>query len=210
MYFEQGHLYHIYNQGNNRQSIFFGRENYIFFLEKIRMHMLPFGDILAYCLMPNHFHIMMKVNSVELDAKVFTQYATTHQVTQSHLMSSGSKRTLNMSVAIMLRSYTRAINKQNDWSGSLFRQKTKAECLTQIKGITPSFYNTNQGTKIHLPRLETEYPQNCFNYIHQNPVKAGIVNRPGEWEFSSYLDYFGNRKETLINKIAARDSGIIY
>jgi len=67
MLFESGHIYHIYNQGNNRQRIFFKRENYLFFLEKIKNHVLPYADILAYCLMPNHFHLMGYVNWVELD-----------------------------------------------------------------------------------------------------------------------------------------------
>ena len=34
MYFEKDTLYHIYNQGNNKQKIFFNRENYLFFLKK--------------------------------------------------------------------------------------------------------------------------------------------------------------------------------
>jgi len=67
MHFEIGHIYHINNQGNNRQRIFFKRENYLFFLEKIKNHVLPYADILAYCLMPNHFHLMVYVNWVELD-----------------------------------------------------------------------------------------------------------------------------------------------
>jgi len=66
MIFEQGHLYHIYNQGNNRQRIFFSRENYLFFLDKVKKHILPYADILAWCLMPNHFHFMVHVNHLEL------------------------------------------------------------------------------------------------------------------------------------------------
>ncbi|MFA5647265.1 MAG: hypothetical protein WC951_03050 [Bacteroidales bacterium] len=65
MIFEKSHLYHVYNQGNNRQRIFFSRENYLFFLEKIKKHVLPYADVLAWCLMPNHFHLMAYVNEVE-------------------------------------------------------------------------------------------------------------------------------------------------
>ncbi len=61
MYFESTCIYHIYNQGNNWQAIFFNRENYLFFIRKIRIHILPFADILAWCLMPNHFHLMVEV-----------------------------------------------------------------------------------------------------------------------------------------------------
>ncbi len=65
MQFEVGHIYHIYNQGNNRQPIFFERKHYLFFLQKMRAYLLPHGDILAYCLMPNHFHVMVEVKSTE-------------------------------------------------------------------------------------------------------------------------------------------------
>ena len=55
MKFEPHTIYHIFNQGNNRQPIFFQERNYYFFLEKMKTHLLPYGDIIAYCLMPNHF-----------------------------------------------------------------------------------------------------------------------------------------------------------
>jgi len=63
MQFEAGNIYHIYNQGNNRQKIFFERENYLFFLKKIKTHVVPYADILAWCLMPNHFHLMAYVHN---------------------------------------------------------------------------------------------------------------------------------------------------
>lgn len=40
----------------------------------------------------------------------------------------------------------------------------------------------------------------CFHYIHQNPVVAGLVNKPEDWEFSSYRDYIGKRNGTFMNK----------
>jgi len=48
MQFEKGHLYHIYNQGNNRQKIFFNRENYLYFLRKVKIYITPYADILAW------------------------------------------------------------------------------------------------------------------------------------------------------------------
>jgi len=47
MQLEKGDIYHIYNQGNNKQKIFFDRENYLFFLKKIKTYILPYGDIIA-------------------------------------------------------------------------------------------------------------------------------------------------------------------
>ena len=60
-------IYHIYNQGNNRQKIFYNRDNYGFFLQKMNDYLLPYCDVLAWCLMPNHFHWMVYVRESELE-----------------------------------------------------------------------------------------------------------------------------------------------
>ncbi len=197
MHFEQGHIYHVYNQGNNRQRIFFERENYLFFLKKMREFLLPHGNIISYCLMPNHFHLMIEVEKYEVTT-------TTHGVTLSHPVSNKT-RDINSSIGIMLRSYTRAINKQSNRSGGLFREATKAECLTECKGITPSFFQTLHGAKINTATSDESYVSHCFNYIHSNPVRSGLVRSPEEWEFSSYQDYCGKRKGTLVNIERAKE-----
>ena len=61
MFYEAGATYHIYNRSN--EMLFYSRENYIYFLKKIRNNILPFADVLAYCLMPNHFHIIATVKA---------------------------------------------------------------------------------------------------------------------------------------------------
>lgn len=58
--------YHIYNRGNNREPIFLEEENYSFFLKK----MCEFFDkaridIIAYCLMPNHYHLLVYLPRIE-------------------------------------------------------------------------------------------------------------------------------------------------
>jgi putative transposase len=189
MQLETGYLYHIYNQGNNRQKIFFNRENYLFFLNKIRTYILPYSDILAWCLMPNHFHLMVFVRRTEAFAPS---------------EGFGKKRTINFSIGIMLRSYTNAINMQENRSGALFRRKTKAECLNCPNGITPSFITKSGITEINMVTSEKQYPQVCFNYIHQNPIKANLVNSAVDWEFSSAVDYAGKRNGKLIDKTVAR------
>lgn len=191
MYFEKEHLYHVYNQGNNKQRIFFTRENYLYFLRKIRTHILPYSAVLAYCLMPNHFHLMIKV----LD--------TTKGFASSEALGSRRMRSLNDSVGIMLRSYTVAINIQEGRTGTLFRKKTKAQCLTLPERVSPSYFNSAFGTYLNTETLEFNYPQNCFSYIHRNPVDAGLAEKPEEWEFSSALDYANLRNGTLVNKAEA-------
>ena len=59
--FSPGEHFHLYNRGVNRDIIFIDDDNYAFFLHNIRRYMLPVVDIVAYCLMPNHYHILIRV-----------------------------------------------------------------------------------------------------------------------------------------------------
>ncbi len=212
MKFEKGYIYHIYNQGNNRQRIFFNSENYLFFLNKIKTHITPYADILAWCLMPNHFHLMVLVNEVSLPlnklsmSSKYIEPNSSEGVAQSEPLAN---RTLNQTIGIMLRSYTNAINKQENFTGSLFRRTTKAECINCPNGIAPSFYNTEFATKILVSNPEIQYLQVCFEYIHKNPVNAGLVKEETEWEFSSAQDYAGIRNGILVNKKIAQEFVII-
>ena len=199
MQFETGHLYHLCNRGNNSQKIFFNRDNYLFFLTKVKKHIVPHADILAWCLMPNHFHLMVHVNHLQIEHS--------EQVTWSHLLT--KTRSFNDSISILLRSYTRAIQKQENRTGSLFQNRTKALCLTQIDGISPVWFQTKYGTVIQVDYPEKAYPQVCFDYIHTNPVKDGLVKRMTDWEFSSALDYSGERNGKLVNRDRITEFGFI-
>ena len=74
MQFEKNLQYHIYNQGNNRQKVFFEPRNYLYFITKMREFILPHADILCCCLMPNHFHILVNVHNVHLSAHNSSEY----------------------------------------------------------------------------------------------------------------------------------------
>jgi putative transposase len=197
MDFEEGHLYHVYNRGINNRKLFYSRENYLFFLRKVRNHLLEYCDIVAYCLMPNHFHLMLYVKTSIVLVKSVNKEAT-------------KQRSLNYSIGILLRSYANAIQKQEKFTGSLFQQHTKALCLTKSERLTPAWFNTAFGTVINTSIPEKQYPQVCFNYIHENPVKSGLVASSEMWEISSAPDYAGIRNGTLINKKIAKDFGLIF
>jgi len=165
MKFYQENIYHVYNRGNNSQTIFFEEDNYFYFLNKMRRHLLPHSDILAWCLMPNHFHWMIHIRGNS---------------------ESGLSTQLNRNIGILLRSYTRAINNKYGKTGSLFQPKTKA------KNLNPSETDNNY------------YPLTCFLYIHQNPLRAGLVTQIGDWKFSSFKDYAKIRSGTLCNRELTR------
>jgi putative transposase len=89
-----GGYYHVYNRGNNYQPIFFDRENRRFFLAQLRRYVAgPCAELLAYVLMPNHYHLLLKMIG--------------------ETFSSGMQK-----FAI---SYTKAINKRYGRVGALFQ-----------------------------------------------------------------------------------------
>lgn len=173
---EKNIIYHLYNRGNNSQKIFFNRDNYLFFLKKVRKHLYPHCDILAYCLMPNHFHFLIYANA---NSEKTIKYGK------------GVANIFSENLRIMLSSYTQAINKQEKRTGSLFQQNSKLKPLNDI------FYG-----KISKPNT-IGYDYYCFHYIHNNPVVSGIAETKEDWEFSSYRDYIGLRNGSLVNKTLA-------
>ena len=59
--FDVSEFYHIYNRGNNKGRIFFELENYHFFLRQFFKYFpSPSAEIHAFCLMPNHFHFLVR------------------------------------------------------------------------------------------------------------------------------------------------------
>ena len=181
---EPGNIYLVYNQGNNRQKIFFRKENYHFFLKKIENHICPLADLLAWCLMPNHFHLIIALSD---------RLTLSHPVTQDHPV------TLNSSIAVMLRSYTRAINIQENRSGSLFKETTKAIRMGSIESEKLKCENRKKINQETIQNSDEEYLFTCFRYIHQNPVKARLAKNATEWEFSSARDFASLRDGNLIN-----------
>jgi putative transposase len=78
---EQGNLYHIYNRGNNKQLIFFERKNYIYFLKLFKNYLSSYIDVYAYCLMPNHFHFLIKIKEHSQTSVVFQTIEVFSEIT---------------------------------------------------------------------------------------------------------------------------------
>jgi len=62
----EGHFYHIYNRSVADNLLFIEEKNYHFFLSKIKKYLLVTADVLAYCLMPNHYHLIVQLKNTEL------------------------------------------------------------------------------------------------------------------------------------------------
>lgn len=60
---EPGQIYHIWTHANGDENLFREDKNYIYFLEKYTHYIEPAADTFAYCLMPNHLHLMIRVKT---------------------------------------------------------------------------------------------------------------------------------------------------
>lgn len=110
-------IYHIYNRGNNQQTIFFSDENYLYFLRKCHRYLKPVSEIFAWCLIPNHFHFLFHV----------TEQSLTPVKSGNIYMPA-----ITNGFRLLQSSYAKGINKQLSRTGNLFQQKTKAK-LTSAK-----------------------------------------------------------------------------
>ena len=92
--------YHVFNRGNNRQDVILEGDNYLLFLRLIRKYLVGSGVValLAYCLMPNHYHLLLRLNIHDLAG----------------------------AMQPMLLSYTKSLNNRYGRTGSLFQGRFKA------------------------------------------------------------------------------------
>lgn len=162
MHLEANRIYHIYNQGNRKQSVFFKHEHYLRFLVLVRRYISSNCTILAYCLMPNHYHFLIETNIKSIAPKKVGNIVSTE-------LSNGFR--------MLQSSFAQIINVERNETGSLFKQKAQAKLVDE----------------------SDELLSTVFNYIHQNPVKAGLANELSDWENSSYRDFAGIRKGTIPN-----------
>lgn len=79
-----GGIYHVINRGNMRMQVFDDEEDYAYFLALLKTAKKKFGiDIHAYCLMPNHFHLLL-VPLEEKSLSRFMQWVMTSHVRYYH------------------------------------------------------------------------------------------------------------------------------
>ncbi len=65
-------VYHVFNHANGFENVFKNEENYRYFLQRMGHFVPEVLDVLSYCLLPNHFHLLIHVKSEE-ELRVFYQ-----------------------------------------------------------------------------------------------------------------------------------------
>lgn len=171
-------FYHIYNRGNNREDIFIEEKNYFYFLNLLNKHALPVADVYAYCLLKNHFHLLVHTKPIE----------------EEHKISKGFSNLFN--------SYTKSFNKSYNRTGSLF-----AKPFSRIR-ITNENYLKSLLIYIHLNPRHHAFVTDFETYSHSSypaliSTKNTLLQRKQVIDLFEDLDNFifchQNRGEFLDN-----------
>ena len=96
-------FYHVFNRGSRSEEIFFSDANYKYFLRLLTKNTAAHRIcLIAYCLMPNHYHLVLQQK----------EYGSISKFVQS-----------------VMTSYVQAINIKYKTSGTLFQGKTKSKLI---------------------------------------------------------------------------------
>lgn len=194
---EQDKYYHIFNRGNNSDRMFYKPENYKFFLRRLDEYLSAHIEVFAFCLLPNHFHLLVRVKQRESNAL--------------HLEDARRLKTeidpVSQAFHRLFTSYSKAINKQEGRHGSLIENPFKR------KEVTSNRYFSNLVFYIHAnPQLHgiiddfRHYPWSSYERIISGSPsklkKAEVI----EWfsDADNYVAYHAQRidiekiKEMLI------------
>lgn len=197
--------YHIYNHANGRDVLFTEERNYHFFLEKYQKHINPIAETIAWCLMPNHFHVLVRIRSkqeifsyfeylaniaeedaVSYRSSPFPKFQTLEKVKASiketsdySILPNGKlldEKFLSKQFSNFFSSYSQAFNKVYNRRGSLFIKNFKRKLVDS-----------------------DDYLRNLVMYIHLNPVHHGFTSGVLDWSWTSFNDFHENFPELLIH-----------
>lgn len=150
-------FYHIYNRGVNGNKIFEEEENYMFFMNKLAKYLQNVCDVYAYCLMPNHFHFLIKIKSNQ----ELLNFANKERKLPKNSGLHSLQNLASKQISKLISSYTQSYNKVYNRHGPLFESPFKRK------------------------KIDSEqYLKNVIIYIHQNPIE--IKRDFKKYKFSSY------------------------
>lgn len=154
-------IYHIYSRAIGNEKLFLNDENYRFFLQKFKKHILPIADIYTWILLPNHFHFMIRIKDIESINLHFSNLKKRLELEPDNVPDF-----LMQCFSNLLNSYTKSFNKVNNRKGGLF-----IDYLRRISIET-----------------DAQFGATAF-YIHKNAVHHGYCKNIKDWKWSSYNSF---------------------
>lgn len=167
---EKGKYYHIFNRGINSKIVFLNNENYKFFLLKVEKYIFPYFDVISYCLMPNHFHFILKAkDNLDLENQKFKEKGLHSE-----------EAFFGKSIAKLICSYTQSFNKVYQRSGALFESPFKRIHVDSEKYLRDLILYVHQN------------PENFENYKYSS-YKAIISDAETKIKRNEVLEIFGDK-----------------
>ncbi|PHN08283.1 hypothetical protein [Flavilitoribacter nigricans] len=201
-----GHYYHLYNRANGAGNLFQTPDHYLFFLKRLARYSSGYFDLFAYCLIPNHFHLLIRpLPDQVVIASAMEDYPTLPKRLEYSIEKYLAKTTgdsvrpvfslkdlsevftldkdligqvtaflVSEQFRKLFMSYSKAVNKQMGWKGSLFQKYFKRKSVES-----------------------TDYLRWLIWYIHRNPVHHDLVRDFRTYTWSSYASIL-SRKPTRL------------
>ena len=174
-----GNTYHIFNKAIGTDKLFINDKDYFYFLQKLDRFILPVADILSYCLIPNHFHLLIDFKEMDdLPVKLQKHYIDNPDLFFSKVFSN------------FFNSYSKSFNKAHDRGGRLFMYPFK-RIIIEDDDYLILLINYIHRNPIHhgLSKSFSEWKYSSYNAIHSNqPTK---INR------DYILSLFGSKDEFI-------------
>ena len=162
--FEEGQYYHIYNRGNNKENVFIEEKNYNYFLEKLKKYIVPIADIYAYCLLKNHFHIVLRIKDKEDIPERF-------------------KQKIHLPFSNLFNAYSKSINKAYNRTGSLFQEHL------QRNRIENENYLQQLIIYVHLNPVNHKFTEHFETYLHSS-YRSYLSDRQSSIDRKFILELF--------------------
>ncbi len=176
-----GKYYHLFNRGINSTKIFFREENYNYFLRQLDKY-LNECDVLAYCLLLNHFHFL-----IQIPEKI-------SQVDNNKYKTLSGESEINKYFSNQFRrffvSYSQAINKQENRTGSLFERPFKRIMIEDDEYIKYLIFYIHHNPTKHIELDYKTYTHS--SYKHYTSHHEGIINKAHGLSFFEDLGTFNN------------------
>ena len=179
---EFGKYYHIYNRGNNGIDVFLDNGNYEYFLKLYHQYIHPIAKTYAWCLMKNHFHLLVYIR----DKKEILIDALEYSTVDKPKILEPSKQ-----FGHLFNAYTQAVNKKYNRTGSLFEKPFERKRVTSEKYLQNlMFYIHNNPVHHGFTKTIKEYPWSSYGSI--------ISEKPIKIERGDIFEIFGS-KDNFIN-----------
>lgn len=161
---EHEKFYHIFNRGNNGINLFYDTDCYYHFLRLYEKYMEPVAETYAWCLLKNHFHLLIYIKPRnEIDSSKL-KYST---VEKPNVISASKQ------FSHLFNAYTQAINKRFKRTGSLFEKPFHRKLITSDDYFQKLIYYIHNNPVHHgFCKKINDYPWSSYgSIISEKPTK---------------------------------------